>query len=249
MTLDKIAIFGATSAVAQELARLLAGEGRSLILVGRSSERLDAMKGDLLARGAPNVVSATADLADCSRHRELVQMVTQAFPDIDSAVIAYGTLLDQEECAHSPELAVQELHTNFLSQASLLTVLADYFAHRRAGQIVAITSVAGDRGRRSNYVYGSAKGGTSLFVQGLRCRLHGTGVGVITVKPGPIDTPMTAHLPKTHLFTTPELVAQSIHSAMKRGSSRVIYVPAYWRLLMAIIRAIPESIYQRLPLP
>ena len=163
---------------------------------------------------------------------------------IDVALIAHGTLPDQEEVEGDYAAVEQVLHTNFLTYASLLTVFANYFEEQKRGTIAAITSVAGDRGRRSNYVYGSAKAGASTFVDGLRGRLTESGVHVVNIKPGMVDTPMTAHLKKGALFAKPAAVASGIVSAINKKKNTV-YVPGYWRLIMCIIRSIPEFIFKK----
>ena len=139
------------------------------------------------------------------------------------------------------------MQTNALSVISLLTLLANHFEQQRHGCIAVISSVAGDRGRQSNYVYGTAKGALSIFLQGLRNRLHKSGVQVLTVKPGFVDTPMTASLPKGPLWATPEKVAEDIDKAIE-NKRNVLYTPSFWFLIMAIIKSVPESIFKRLSL-
>jgi short-subunit dehydrogenase len=141
---------------------------------------------------------------------------------------------------------LRELNTNFTSAASLLSYAAASLERRKTGVLAVITSVAGDRARRSNYVYGTAKGALTLFVQGLRARLFASGVRVLTIKPGPVDTPMTAHMKKGLLTASPKSVAATIYREMEDGKAEVIYVPAYWRLIMAGIRAIPESVGKKM---
>jgi short-subunit dehydrogenase len=142
---------------------------------------------------------------------------------------------------------VHELTTNAVSVAAILTRVANRFEQRRAGTIVVISSVAGDRGRQSNYVYGSAKAMVTAFTSGLRQRLYGSGVAVVTIKPGFVDTPMTAAFPKGPLWAKPHKIAAGIVRAVDR-SATVLYLPAFWRLIMLIIRLIPESIFRRLKL-
>jgi short-subunit dehydrogenase len=129
---------------------------------------------------------------------------------------------------------------------SLLTLLAPYFERRKAGCITVISSVAGERGRRSNYIYGAAKGALSIFLQGYRSRLFRFGVRVLTVKPGLVRSPMTAHLPESRLLASSRAVGQRIYLEMMRGSRDVLYAPGYWRYIMSGVRAIPESLAKRL---
>ena len=167
-------------------------------------------------------------------------------PDFDAVFLAYGTLGDQSLEQSSPSVAVADLNTNLVSAVSLLTHAANELECKRTGCIAVITSVAGDRGRRSNYVYGAAKAGLTTFLQGLRSRLYPAGVRVLTIKPGPVDTPMTAHLKKSAMFASPTTVARQISREILHGKRDVLYTPAYWRLVMALIRAIPESFAKRL---
>ena len=142
--------------------------------------------------------------------------------------------------------ALAEIETNFTSTVSLLTLLAPHFERRRAGCVTVISSVAGERGRRSNYVYGSAKGGLSIFLQGYRARLFRSGVRVLTVKPGPVESPMTAHLPSGRLFASPAAVGYRIYREMTQGNKDVLYAPRYWRYVMAGVRGVPEWLAKRL---
>jgi len=222
----------------------MARDGKEFLLVARSQERLDAVRSDLLARGATSVLTFEADL---TQPPELVaSFATQCFSDFDTLLLTYGTLLDQEKCQTSTEYALQELHTNFISAVALLTSFVQYFESRRSGTIAVITSVAGDRGRRSNYVYGAAKGGLSIFLQGLRSRMYMHGVNVLTIKPGPIATAMTEHLPRRPLVVPAESVAADIYRAVKRCKVAVVYTPGKWRWIMGAVRMIPESLLKRI---
>lgn len=244
--MKKVVILGATSGIAQEVQRLLIKEGIELLLVARSTERLTVIAADLETRGAVNVVTFAADLADVSTHAGVLAYAQEQLPEFDTVLLAYGTMLDQERCKRSVQLALRELDTNFISAAALLTLFAEYFEARKRGCIAAITSVAGDRGRRSNYVYGSAKGALSLFLQGLRSRLYEAGVRVITIKPGPVDTAMTDHMVKGAMFADPKDVAKDICRALEKRSPEILYTPWRWRYVMAIVRAIPEPLFKRL---
>ncbi|HXZ79955.1 MAG TPA: SDR family oxidoreductase [Terriglobales bacterium] len=244
--IKKIVVLGATSAIAQEVERLLGKDGTEFLLVARSPQRLQELQADLRVRGAGSVLTFCADLAEPAQHMAVVGFADQQFSDFDTVLLAYGTLSDQQECQHSLSAAMAELNTNFTSAAALLTLFADYLEPRGWGCIAAITSVAGDRGRRSNYVYGAAKGGLSLFLQGLRSRLHPSGVQVITIKPGPVDTPMTAQIARKSMMSSPSVVAGDICRALKRRSPEVLYTPAIWRYIMFAVRSIPEPIFKRL---
>ena len=241
--LKHVVIFGATSAIAIAVARQLAAENAQLFLVARQAERLDAVAADLRVRGAARVDVAVADLADVSLHAGLIARAQQSLGRIDGALIAHGTLPDQTECERDAAVALQQISINFLSPASILTELAKMMVVQGQGSIGVIGSVAGDRGRMSNYVYGSAKGGLGVFVQGLRHRLGQQGVSVTLIKPGFVDTPMTANIPKGGpLWATPEIVAGDIIKALHRGTA-TLYTPWFWAGIMAIIRNVPDFIF------
>ncbi|HLL52049.1 MAG TPA: SDR family oxidoreductase [Myxococcaceae bacterium] len=245
--MKKVLILGANSAIAQHVARLLAARGASLYLVGRNATQLEAVRQDAAARGATRVESQALDLNDFSQHEALVDKAYAALGGLDGALVAHGILGDQAECQKSYASAERVFTTNFNSAASLLTVLANRFEAQKAGTLVAISSVAGDRGRQSNYVYGASKAALNAFLQGLRNRLFRSGVKVVTVKPGFVDTPMTAHIKKNALFASPEQVARGIVKAAQKGKNEV-YVPGKWWLIMLIIKSIPEFVFKRLKL-
>lgn len=245
--MKKVLILGATSAIAQHVARLLAARGASLYLVARNPNQLEAVRQDVATRGAAKAEAFTVDLNDFGQHEALVERAFTALGGLDMVLLAHGVLGDQAECEKSYAAAEKVFTTNFNSFVSLLTVVANRFEAQRSGTIVAISSVAGDRGRQSNYVYGSAKAALTAYLQGLRNRLFRSGVKVVTVKPGLVDTPMTAHLKKGPLFTTPDVVAKGIVRAAQKGKDEV-YLPGRWWLIMFIIRAIPEFVFKRLKL-
>src|SRR5262249_31447236 len=226
----------------------LARRGCELLLVARSPQRLAALQADLLIRGASRVLTYSADLSSIAQHNGILECACREFPDFDTVLLAYGSMHNQKDSETSVEVLLEELQVDFLSAAAILTLFAAELERRRMGCIAAITSVAGDRGRRFNYVYGSAKGGLSLFLQGLRSRLHLSGVRVITIKPGPVDTPMTTHMKKGLTFSKPEVVARDIYRALEKGSPDVLYTPRYWRYIMTIIRLLPERIFKRIPI-
>jgi len=242
-----VLLLGAASAIAQETARLLAADGDRLFLVDRDAERLGVVARDLELRGADKVEFLAADLVETSGHEALIERASASLGGIDTVVLAYGIMGDQRECERDYSAAEKVLTTNLLSAISLLGRMAERFEAAACGTIVAITSPAGDRGRQSNYVYGAAKGGLSIFMQGLRNRLFPHGVRVITVKPGFVDTPMTAHLEKGPLFVQPATVAKGIHRAIRRGGD-VRYLPWFWGPIMIVIRLVPEPLFKRLKL-
>jgi len=243
---QRIVVLGATSKIAQEIARLAAADRKELLLVGRRPERLATVAGDLAARGAAIVDCVSTDLANIASHPALVDEILAKMPNFDTVLLAYGTLGEQARAEDSAEYALSELTTNFTSAASLLTRLSTVLMQRRSGCLAVITSVAGDRARRSNYIYGTAKGALALFTQGLRAKLFAAGVRVLTIKPGPVATPMTVHLAGSLKFANPEAVARTIYREIEHGNSDILYVPRYWRWVMIVIRHIPESVSKKL---
>jgi decaprenylphospho-beta-D-erythro-pentofuranosid-2-ulose 2-reductase len=244
--MQRVIILGATSGIALEVQRQLARRGCELLLVARSPQRLAEVQSDLLVRGARQVLTYSANLSLVQQHAGVFEFVRHNFADFDTVLLAYGSMHNQQDSETSVDILMEELQVNFVSAAAILTLFAADLERRRTGCIAAITSVAGDRGRRSNYVYGSAKGALSLFLQGLRSRLHPAGVRVITIKPGPVQTPMTDHMPNAGRFAEAQQVARDITDTLESRSPDVLYTPKIWRYVMAGVRHIPEGIFKRL---
>src|SRR5580692_8636181 len=245
-SLKTIVVLGATSGIALEVQRQLAERGCELLLVARSPQRLAELQADLHIRGAQKVLAYAADLASVEHHASIFGFVRENFPEFDTVLLAYGSMQDQKESEATIDVLLEEIQVNFVSASAILTLFANDMEQRHTGCIAAITSVAGDRGRRSNYIYGSAKGALALFLQGLRSRLHPAGVRVITIKPGPVQTSMTDHLPNSARFADPEQVARDIVRALERRSPDVLYTPKMWRYVMSAVRHIPETVFKRL---
>ena len=242
-----ILIIGATSAIAHAAARHFAAEGARFFLVGRSTGKLDAVRDELRVCGAEEADAYTLDLTDIAGHAAMLDAATAALGTLDMVLIAHGSLGDQAACEASVATTMDEWMTNCTSVIALLTLLANQFERQRHGTIAVMSSVAGDRGRKSLYVYGAAKAALDTFLEGLRGRLAAAGVAVVAIKPGLVDTPMTAHLPKNFLFASPERVARDVHRAMVRGTA-VVYTPWFWRYVMLLVRAIPDPIFRKLPI-
>jgi len=242
-----ILIIGATSMIAHATARLFAAEGARFFLVGRSIGKLEAVRDDLLVCGATDVGTFALDLTDLDGHAAMLDAATTTLGTLDMVVIAHGSLSDQAVCEASVTKTMEEWATNCTSVIALLTSLANLMERQRHGTLAVMSSIAGDRGRKPLYVYGAAKAALNTFLAGLRGRLSAANVAVVTIKPGFVDTPMTAHLPKNFLFASPERVAQDIHRAMTRGTA-VVYTPWFWRYIMLLLRAIPDPIFRKLPI-
>jgi len=239
----KILIIGATSAIAEATARIWDQRGDELFLVARNQERLNVLTQDLKVRGSSGVHSYCMDANNFAEHLPMLEKVFGMLGKIDVVLIAHGTLSNQKECEQSVDLTMQEIKTNALSAIALLTHLANRFEIQRSGTIAVISSVAGDRGRASNYVYGSAKAMITTFTSGLRQRLYKSGVSVVTIKPGFVDTPMTVDFKKGLLWAQPGAVASKITKSIDRDSNEV-YAPAFWWVVMVAIKAIPEQYFR-----
>ena len=248
--LNRVVIFGATSKIAEHTARQLVEKGASVFCIGRNEVQLAAIIADLKVRAnSSQTISGTkADLTDQALHADLIEQAIAELGGLDAALIAHGTLPDQKSCETDAKLTMAEINVNALSAISLLTHLGQHFIDKETGVIAAITSVAGDRGRQSNYVYGAAKGMVSIFMAGLRNRLAHNGVDVVTIKPGFVETPMTADFDSSGaLWAKPDVVATGLISAMEKGKN-IAYVPWFWQGIMLIIKHIPEAIFKRLKL-
>jgi len=243
-----IVVIGATSAIALHACRFWAKGNANFFLVARDDTKLSRVKEDLMSFGATRIVLHKQDLLDQAHHSKIVEEASQCFDKIDHLLLAHGTLLDQNRVAENVEMAMSEINGNFLSHVSLLILFSRLFETQKDGNIGVISSVAGDRGRMSNFVYGSAKGGLSIFAEGLRNRLYHQGVSLTLIKPGMVATPMTKSLNiNSPLLAKSEAVGHDIAKAMSRHQ-RVLYTPNYWRAIMFIIRNIPSFLFDRLKL-
>ncbi len=244
---DNVIVFGATSAMALGAMRRYAAEKARLVLVGRSPEKLDAVRNDLLAFGAASADVVVADLSDLSAQQGAVDAAwAKAEGGADAVLVAYGSLPDQAACQADTDLAVREFNNNGTSAVALCNRLAQKLEERGSGCLAVISSVAADRGRESNYLYGAAKAALATFVDGLFVRLSKKGIRVIDVKPGLVSSPMTAHLKQGPLFAKSDAVGAAIHRAMKNPSFQgTLYVPRVWALVMFVVRHVPEVLFKR----
>jgi short-subunit dehydrogenase len=237
-------ILGASSAMARATARLLAAQGAALILAGRDREDLDVLAADCAFRGARMAEAMPFDARDAATFAPLVERLAD-LGGIPHAAVFSGSMPPQAEIDADPALIDGTVADSFTGPARVLTMVAPLIEARGAGCIVGVGSVAGDRGRVGNYVYGAAKAGFATYLSGLRNRLTRSGGHVVTVKPGFVDTAMTWGLPGMFLVAPPEAVATAILKAVKKRRN-VIYTPFFWRYIMLIIRAVPEPIFKKL---
>jgi decaprenylphospho-beta-D-erythro-pentofuranosid-2-ulose 2-reductase len=243
--MTRVLVIGATSAIAEATARLYAQRGARLYLVARNAGRLDAIAADLRVRGAAEVATRVLDVDDHPAQDRAIDAAWTFADGFDVVLVAHGTLPSREDCEASADAAVREFTTNGTSTIRLATLIAPRLAE--GGTLAVISSVAGDRGRASNYLYGSAKAAVTTFLSGLGQRLRPRGINVLAIKPGFVDTPMTAAFRKGPLWATPAVVAAGIVAAIERRAA-VAYVPRFWWGVMAIIKAIPEWLFRKLAL-
>ena len=243
-----VLILGATSSIARHTAAAFARRGFDLCLAGRDQDEVQRVASDLNVRHGVSVQPVQFDAADAGAADRMMDIVRdKEFGALSGVVLCFGVLGEQAIAQGDAARSREIITINLTAAVSLLTPLANYFEERRAGFIGTISSVAGDRGRQSNYVYGAAKGGLSIFLQGLRQRLSKAGVTVTTIKPGFVDTKMTYGLPGMFLVADPADVGEEIARAIEKGKS-VAYIPGFWRWIMLIIKLIPERVFVKLKL-
>ena len=243
--MKNILIIGATSAIAKECAKIWAERGDKLFLVARNEEKLKNIAENLIHKNKIFIKTFCLDFNELNKHVNMLDVVEKELVNIDLVLIAHGTLLDQKECEANVELAITEIKNNALSTISLLTHLANRFERKKKGTIAVISSVAGERGRASNYVYGSSKALVTTFASGLRQRLNKFNVKVLTIKLGLVDTPMTSKFKKGLLWSKPQKVAEKIVESIDSGKDEV-YLPRFWYVIFFIIKSLPNSIFKRL---
>lgn len=241
-----VLILGATSAIARATAAAFAAKGYDLYLAGRNMDELNRIAVDLALRHGVNVASGRFIAEDLDSHGRFFTQALVEMGRMEGVVLAFGHLGDQY-AARDFGVGAEVILVNFTAAASILSHCASYLELSKQGFIIGISSVAGDRGRQSNYTYGAAKGALSLYLQGLRNRLFASGVRVITVKPGFVDTAMTYGMPRLFLVASPQYIGERIVLALGK-SADVIYLPWFWRYIMLIIKSIPEVVFKRLKL-
>jgi decaprenylphospho-beta-D-erythro-pentofuranosid-2-ulose 2-reductase len=237
-----VVVVGATSAVAQSAIRLWAAKQHSIVLFGRNASELERIAADARVRGAVEVVVHAGEITELS----YIDAAVKALNHPQIALIAHGSNSVSDRTDDDAAYLAHELNINFNSAVLWTQLLASKMATKREGCIAVISSVAGDRGRYSNHAYGAAKAGLSAFCSGLRARMSHHGVQVITVKPGFIDTPMTAHIVKKGaLWASADQIASGIVKAIEKRRD-VIYLPGFWALIMLAIQHVPERIFKRM---
>lgn len=247
---ESILILGANSAIAEATARYFCNDKASFLLVARNEKQLSLNKQELLVRGASSVDTFVCDFADFEALKNL-QKKLQDYDRFDRVLVAYGQLSEEDKCAKDFDALVENYNINLLSPILMLQTIVEKLLevaggqNHPSGQIAVISSVAGDRGRASNLYYGSAKAGLSAYLSGLRAKLSDKGINVLTIKPGFVDTPMTAHLQKNFLFASPTYVGHQIYVAMKKRQL-VLYTPGLWRWIMLVLKALPEKIFMNI---
>jgi decaprenylphospho-beta-D-erythro-pentofuranosid-2-ulose 2-reductase len=244
---ETVLILGATSGIARGTADAFARRGRNLILAGRDEEELQRISSDLSIRYGIDTRIRLLDIVDLASYEEFCSTLLHEGEQLSGVVCAVGYLGEQEKAFEDSGEAVKIIASNYMGPALLLDRLANMMLPQKKGFIVGIASVAGDRGRQSNFIYGSAKGGFALFLQGLRNRLFREGIQVLTIKPGFVDTAMTYGLSGMFLVAQPDDIGENIYRALEKGRDS-IYLPRFWRYIMLIIRLIPEKIFKRMGL-
>jgi len=240
-----IAIFGASSGMAFAVAQIYAQRRARLFLIARDRQKLSDMERDLRTRGASEVHTLVADLGSAAGARAATELLRQRTSELDVVLIASGLLGDTEQLLNDPQACEQLLNVNIQAPIAISNALLPLLLQQKKAVLALFSSVAGDRGRASNFIYGASKAAITTYASGLRARLAKTNLHVLTIKPGIVATAMTAHLPAGPLTARPEAVARRIVKAIDRRTD-TLYAPGFWRLVMAVITHLPESIFKRL---
>jgi decaprenylphospho-beta-D-erythro-pentofuranosid-2-ulose 2-reductase len=242
-----IVVYGATSAIAQDMCRALVSRGAECFsLIGRNKSRLEIISADLKAQGATSVSLTIEDLSQGADYTEHCTKFESTAP-IDLVILAHGILSDDNNTPNDWRKQIELFNINTLNPITILTAWGNYFEQKKSGALAVITSVAGDRGRQSNYPYGASKAALIAYLQGLRNRLSRHNVYVADIRPGFIDTPMTAHISKKPFVVSSDIAGRFIVKQL-HGKKDIIYAPQRWRFIMMIIKLIPETIFKRLSL-
>jgi decaprenylphospho-beta-D-erythro-pentofuranosid-2-ulose 2-reductase len=236
----RVLILGATSGIAQALAREFARHGFELVLAGRDGEELEIIQADLRVRYNAKCEMVPFSATNFESHLNF----WQSCGELDGVVCCFGVMHAQNEAQNDWQTAHEMIEVNYSATVSILNIAASDFEMRERGFIGILSSVAGDRGQKRNYIYGSTKAGVSTYAEGLRTRLFPSGVSVTTIKPGPVDTGMTFGLDKLPLLASPEKVASDIYRGLRRKAD-VVYTPAPWRIIMGLLCLLPSWLWKR----
>jgi decaprenylphospho-beta-D-erythro-pentofuranosid-2-ulose 2-reductase len=241
--MSKLLILGATSPIARALATRFAADGTSVFLAARDRGEAERLAADIAIRTGAVAIPGVFDATELYFHTTFFEKTIAALGGLDGVILCFGTLGDETTAQTDPDEAVATVNQNFTGAVSLLTLAARHLEQQQSGFIIVIGSVAGERGRAKNYVYGSAKSALATFAQGLRARMARAGVRVMTIKLGTVDTRMTWGR-DSRLVVAPEAAADKIIAAWRR-KAEVVYVPWFWRPIMGVVRIIPERIFKR----
>jgi decaprenylphospho-beta-D-erythro-pentofuranosid-2-ulose 2-reductase len=245
-SVQSVLVLGGTSEIGVATAgALVRGRTRRVLLAARNPARSEPAAAELRTAGAARVETVGFDADDHASHERFADDVFDSHGDIDLVLVTFGVLGDQERAAADATAATAIVRTNFLGAVSATIPVVRRMREQGHGTIVALSSVAGERVRKSNFVYGSSKAGFDGFFQGLGDSLQGSGVDVMVVRPGFVRTKMTAGLDAPPLSTTPEAVAEAIVGGLARGS-QTVWVPGSLRAVMAIVRHLPRPVFRRL---
>lgn len=241
-----VIVLGALSAIGEATARLYAKEGARLVLVARNEARLRQVGDDLKARGAGECLIFPLDLAAADAAAEFARMAAALDDRVDVVLLFYGVLGEQHEAEQNPEILRNIIAVNFSSAAEWAVAAANQLEKQKGGVLLAVSSVAGDRGRQSNYIYGAAKAGLTTLIQGIAHRLVPFGAHAVALKLGFVDTPMTAHIKKGGpLWAKPDQIARMIQAIADRPGKPLVYAPWFWGWIMLIIKSVPTAIFHK----
>ena len=239
-------MIGATSGVAQALCEEFLMRGKEIVLAARNQEKLKCLISNLETRYDISPLSHyNFDIGQIKDHKEFFQRVIQAHPDVDGIFVACAVNHDQKKCESDTTLVEEMVRINFTGTMTIIDLFADYFSSKNGGMISCITSVAGDRGRASNYYYGATKSALNAYLSGLRNRLARTNVFVQTIKLGTVDTPMNSNREQVPLMVKPVRAARGIMRSMQKRYE-VVYIPWFWCYIMLVIRLMPEKLFKRI---
>lgn len=244
--MSSIVLFASTSGIAQAVAEEFLKRKESILLIARNQEQLELQARDLEVKYGVSVPTLQWDLKDSETHEEKAHQLFEQYA-VKGLFMAAGWMPPQEECEQDPTKTIQTIHCNFAAVSAILNLFAEHFAQKGTGFISCISSVAGDRGRGSNYIYGASKAGLTAYLEGMRNRFHKQGILIQTVKPGPVKTAMTAHLKDSALMAEPHDVACDIVRAIEARKD-IVYTPFFWKYIMTAIKCVPDPLFKRMSL-